>query len=107
MMSCDRPVLKAFRAVAVSYSDYLISKDETRSEAFSKRLRDIRSTYVYDLKPLSCSQVMLSDCELEFDCFVDAVKAIAFQGLDVRPQAVASEAESIALKVERMLNPTA
>ena len=107
MMCCNRPIQKAFRAVCVAYTDYLISKDETRSEVFSKRLRDIRGTYVFDLKPLSCSQVMLSECEFEYDCFVDAVKSIAFQGLDVRPQAVASEAESIALKVERMLNPTA
>ena len=103
----DRPVQKACRAVAVAYADFIINKAENRLQSLADRLRDIRSEYVMDLQAMSLTRILMSDVELEYDAFAESVKSIAAQELDVRPQAVASEAESIALKVERMLNPTA
>ena len=105
MMCCDRPVLKAFRAVSVSYADLTIDKAENRLERLSDRLRDIRSSYALDLQAMSLTTVLMSDAELEYDAFVEAVRNIAIQELDVRPQAIAEEGERVAVKVERMLNP--
>ena len=105
MMCCDRPIQKAFRAVAVAFADYSIDKAENRLERLSDRLKDIRHEFVLDLQAMRLTTALMSDIELEFDAFAEAVKNIAVRELDVRPQAVASEAESIALKVERMLNP--
>ena len=105
MMCCDRPVLKAFRAVAVAYADYTVNRSEDRLERLADRLRAIRHEFALDLQAMSLTTVLMSDAELEYDAFVEAVRNIAIQELDVRPQAIAEEGERVAVKVERMLNP--
>ena len=101
----DRPVQKACRAVSVSYSDFIINKAENRLERLSDRLRAIRHEFLLDLQAMQLTTALMSDAELEFDAFAEAVRNIAIQELDVRPQAVAEEGERVAVKVERMLNP--
>ncbi len=103
MMCCDRPVLKACRAVSVSYANFIVDKAENRLERLSDRLRDIRHEFVLDLQAMSLTTVLMSDAELEYDAFADAVSNIAVRQLDVRPQAVAEEGERVAVKVEKML----
>jgi len=102
-MCCDRPVLKAFRAVAVAFADYSIDKAENRLQSLADRLKHIRHEFVLDLQVMRLTTVMMSDAELEFDAFAEAVKNIAIRELDVRPQAIAEEGERVAVKVERML----
>lgn len=106
MMCCNRPVLKAFRAVSVAYADYIVNKSEDRLQSLTARLRAIRSEYVMDLQALSLTTALMSDVELEFDSFTEAVKSIAARELDIASSAVAEEGERVAVKVERMLNPS-
>ena len=105
MMCCNRPVLKTFRAVAVAYADYTVNRSEDRLQSLTDRLRAIRSSHVMDLQAMQLTTALMSDAELEFDAFAEAVKNIAIQELDVRPQAIAEEGERVAVKVERMLSP--
>lgn len=105
MMCCNRPVLKACRAVAVSYANFTVDKAEDRLQSLADRLRTIRHECLLDLQSMRLTRILMADALFELDAFAESVKSIAAQQLDVRPQAVASEAESIALKVERMLNP--
>lgn len=101
-MCTDRPILKAFRSVAVAYSDFIVSKAENRLQSLTDRLRDIRAEYVLDLQSLSFPSSCMRRAELEFDLYADAVNLIAERQLDIRPSAVAAEGERVAQKVEEM-----
>ena len=99
----DRPVQKACRAVAVAFADYSIDKTDNRLERLTDRLRTIRHECLLDLQSMRLTRILMADALFELDAFSESVKHIAFQGLDVRPQAVAEEGERVAVKVERML----
>lgn len=103
MMCYDRPVLKAFRAVAVTFADYSIDKTDNRLERLTDRLRTIRHECLLDLQSMRLTRILMADALFELDAFSESVKSIAAQQLDVRPQAVAEEGERVALRVEKML----
>ena len=103
MMSCDRPVLKACRAVAVAFANYTTDKPEDRLERLTDRLRTIRHECLLDLQSMRLTRILMADALFELDVFSESVKNIAAQQLDVRPQAVAEEGERVAVKVEKML----
>ena len=105
MMCTNHPAQKACRAVAVAFADYSIDKAENRLERLSDRLKDIRHEFVLDLQAMSLTTALMSDVELEFDSFTEAVKSIAARELDIASSAVAEEGERVAVKVERMLSP--
>ena len=103
MMSCDLPVRKACRSVAVAFADYSIDKTDNRLERLTDRLRTIRHECLLDLQSMRLTRILMADALFELDAFSESVKNIAAQELDVRPQAVAEEGERVAVKVEKML----